>query len=601
VSTRPIERRARSLRALGLLPRLAAVTIVGLALLGAALSVAGYLREQERVVDEARILARAAAADVDRYVRSRFSILTTIAASPSFVSNDLVRMQAFLDAIDEEAAGFDGGIAWIDPSGSMRVRTDYSGPPLDLSDRDYVQAILRTGEPYAGSARSGAVDLAPIVPIGVPSRDAAGRISGVVAGALRLDRAEIASEPLDEAAGIEVDVLDRSNTIVAGPERIDRVFAADPAFPLSQEMATSEAATYQGRGPLGSEDRLIGYAVAPSADWLVLVDRPAGAAFAPARAALAAQLGALALATLAALVLLAWEARRIARHEHERESAYRAEESALASERALRLQLEAAVTELQARGMLRDAFIGVLSHELRTPVTTIYGAAQLLGRPGLDGQRETLLEDIREESDRLVRITEDLLVLSRAERGALEIAPEPVLVQRLIPLVVAEVGRRFPGTPIEVVMAPDLAPVAADEGPLRQILGNLLTNAAKYAAGAATWVRAEQRGSVVLIVVEDDGPGFAEPERHRLFDLFYRSASTPQATAGTGIGLYVVRQLVEAMGGSVEALPGPRGGARFEVRLPVADEDEEAAAGGADVAVSPSGSRTELRPRPSAA
>ena len=227
-----------------------------------------------------------------------------------------------------------------------------------------------------------------------------------------------------------------------------------------------------------------------------------------------------------------------------------------------RQELEAAVAQLERGQALRDAFVGVMSHELRTPVTTIYGAAKLLAKSPRRPELETLIEDIEEEADRLHRITEDLLVLSRAEHGLVEISPEPVLVQRLVPSVVAEVRRRHPDLDVRVDIAPALPPVSGDEAALRQVLVNLLTNAAKYGRGAPVRVDAVATVDRVRVRVEDHGPGLPAADLEPIFDLFYRSESNAKRASGTGIGLYVVRQLVLAMGGTVQAYEvepsGPR-------------------------------------------
>ena len=181
--------------------------------------------------------------------------------------------------------------------------------------------------------------------------------------------------------------------------------------------------------------------------------------------------------------MLVWASRRL-------DAAVAEQTRAYDQELATRRELEAAVAELEKRQELRDAFVGVMSHELRTPVTTIYGAAKLLAKSPRRAELESLVEDIEEEADRLHRITEDLLVLSRAEHGLVEIRPEPVLVQRLVPSVVAEVRRRHPALDVEVDIAPALTPVSGDEAALRQVLVNLLTNAAKYGQGAPVRVDA---------------------------------------------------------------------------------------------------------------
>jgi len=263
-----------------------------------------------------------------------------------------------------------------------------------------------------------------------------------------------------------------------------------------------------------------------------------------------------------AVVVLLWASWRL-------DVAVAAQTHAYAQERATRTELEAAIATLERRQVMRDAFVGVMSHELRTPVTTIYGAAKLLAKSPRRPELETLVEDIEEEADRLHRITEDLLVLSRAEHGLVELRPEPVLVQRLVPAVIAEVRRRHPSLDVTVDIASGLPPIAGDEGAMRQVLVNLLGNAAKYGAGSPILVaaRTDAPGGAVKLRIEDGGPGLPAEDLEPIFDLFFRSESNARKASGTGIGLYVVRQLVEAMGGTVTAYAAEPHGLGFLVTL----------------------------------
>ena len=220
----------------------------------------------------------------------------------------------------------------------------------------------------------------------------------------------------------------------------------------------------------------------------------------------------------------------------------------------------------------REAFLDILSHELRTPVTTIYGGAEMLARRGAslaDGDRAEVYEDIRAESDRLYRLVENLLVLSRVERQGLQIDTEPVLLQRLIPRVVEAEATRWLGTEFVPDLPPGLPPVAAEETYLEQVLRNLLGNAAKYSGSGPIVVKATNLGSAVRVTVSDAGPGFPEPEKNRLFELFYRSPSLARTAAGAGIGLFVSRQLVRAMNGRMWAANRPGGGSEFGFEVPV--------------------------------
>jgi PAS domain S-box-containing protein len=241
-------------------------------------------------------------------------------------------------------------------------------------------------------------------------------------------------------------------------------------------------------------------------------------------------------------------------------------------------QRDQLLVEERRAGEFREAFIDVISHELRTPITTILGLTQILARPGRADDpvsRGALLEDVRAESERLHRLVEDLLVLSRAERGRLVIDAEPLQPRRLIERLIAQESPHLPTLHIESRLGPDL-PVVAGEGTyVEQIVRNLLGNAAKYTpAGTKVVIEARRNGNVVEIRVTDDGPGIPDESLRRVFDLFYRDPDSARSVAGSGIGLFVCRSLVEAMGGKMWALRPPGGGSEFGFTLRVLEADE---------------------------
>ena len=238
----------------------------------------------------------------------------------------------------------------------------------------------------------------------------------------------------------------------------------------------------------------------------------------------------------------------------------------------------------QRTAALREAFIGVISHELRTPITTIYGTSRLLRARGEmlgADRRAELIEDVEAEADRLYRLVEDLLVLSRAERGRVELAGEPVLIGHVVRRAVASEQSRWPDRTFELIAPPSLPAVAGEETYADQILRNLLSNAAKYSpSGSTITVVAEATSDEVFVRVLDQGAGIAPDDAQRLFELFYRAPGAARQAAGAGIGLFVVRQLIEAMGGRVWARRRDEGGSEFGIGLPLAfvDEDDAEAA-----------------------
>ncbi len=234
-------------------------------------------------------------------------------------------------------------------------------------------------------------------------------------------------------------------------------------------------------------------------------------------------------------------------------------------------------TESRRSEAVRETFVGVLSHELRTPITTIYGAAKLLGRDGStldDATRRSVFADISDESERLQRLVEDLVALNRFGDATGEVAFEPVLLQRLLPRVIESEQARWPGVTFRLDLDADLPVVLADATYVEQVCRNLLSNAAKY---GGTGVTVEVTATTdaehdVIVTVLDDGPGFPPDDADRLFDLFYRASTAAAIVSGAGIGLFVCALLVSAMRGRIWASARPGGGSAFAIALQILGE-----------------------------
>jgi PAS domain S-box-containing protein len=221
---------------------------------------------------------------------------------------------------------------------------------------------------------------------------------------------------------------------------------------------------------------------------------------------------------------------------------------------------------------IRDRFLGVLSHELRTPVTSIYGGTQLLlGRGArLDPEtRNELLVSVAAEAERLQRMIENLVAMARIERGGDFGGVRPVLLDRIIKQLVEREKALWPEVTIKLVANGPVQMVAADEEYLAQIMRNLLSNAAKYSGpGSTVEVSLEDGEGEVLVRVRDDGPGIDVEDADRLFGLYYRGAAQAATAPGAGIGLFVCRELVATMGGRIWANPLPKKGAEFGFSIP---------------------------------
>lgn len=229
------------------------------------------------------------------------------------------------------------------------------------------------------------------------------------------------------------------------------------------------------------------------------------------------------------------------------------------------------VAALEARVRSDARFAADVSHELRSPLTTMLGSLALLeaSSDDLPSDGREGLEMLRAEVTRFERLVSDLLDISRADAGADETVLEDV---RLVDLV-AEMMSRYPAAggaavPLSVEPGADAAVVHADKRRLERVLGNLVENAEKH-GGGVTAVTVGAGPADVTVAVDDTGPGVPEAERSRIFERFARGRDTHRAhTEGAGLGLSLVDRHVRAMGGSVTVSESPTGGARFAVRLP---------------------------------
>jgi PAS domain S-box-containing protein len=221
---------------------------------------------------------------------------------------------------------------------------------------------------------------------------------------------------------------------------------------------------------------------------------------------------------------------------------------------------------------VRSDFISTISHELRTPMAGVYGAAEtLLHRDGeLSGeQRRQLLEVIATQASRLRRITEAVLLTSKVDRDELPIERRSVDVVRLVHATVESLRTQAGnGDRVTVDVATDIGPASGDPDRIQQVLVNLLDNAIKYGSGDVT-VRVEDRDRFVRVSVEDEGPGIAPGDEERIFEKFYRADPHQlHGPGGTGLGLYISRELVRRMDGRL-VVDSARGvGATFTLELP---------------------------------
>jgi len=235
------------------------------------------------------------------------------------------------------------------------------------------------------------------------------------------------------------------------------------------------------------------------------------------------------------------------------------------------------LTEERALEELKGEFVATVSHELRTPLAAIYGSAQTLLRRDVEldaGTRKSLLEVVASESERLSRIAGDILLANNLDSGRLQLTTQRLEVSGLVRDVVEEMRVSLAGRDdisLELTLPESGAKVAGDEDKLRQVLINLVDNAIKYSPGGGrVEVRVEPDESRLRLVVSDEGLGIPHGEQQRIFGKFYRvDAQQTRGVGGTGLGLYICRELVRRMAGRISVTSKEGRGSIFVVELPL--------------------------------
>lgn len=229
------------------------------------------------------------------------------------------------------------------------------------------------------------------------------------------------------------------------------------------------------------------------------------------------------------------------------------------------------ITKFRTAEEIKNTFVSIISHELRTPVALIKGYVSTLRREDANWDRKVVQESlaiIEEEADRLASLIDDLLEASRLQAGGLK----PNLSDVSLPVLARRLAERFQTQTdrhtITVDFPEDFPTILADEKRIGQVISNLLSNAIKYAPGGEIRISGQARPEQVIVTVSDEGPGIDPADIPYIFDRFYRSERAARQTKGAGLGLYLAKAIVEAHGGRIWVDPQPNHGARICFSLP---------------------------------
>lgn len=232
-------------------------------------------------------------------------------------------------------------------------------------------------------------------------------------------------------------------------------------------------------------------------------------------------------------------------------------------------------SELARLAELRRGFLGSVSHELRTPLALIKGYVETMTDLDLDGAAaRAYLDRISQATDRLDALVAQILDATHLAADHLDLEMEPVEVEPMLRAAAHDVAMRFPGLRLRLEIPTGVPPVVGDPARLRQVLDNLIANAAKYgdARSGPIDVRATNEEDTVIIRVEDHGIGVPPDERELVFEQFQRGRTARERNVpGSGLGLAISRRIVEAHGGSIAFDPDLEAGAAVVVRLPASE------------------------------
>lgn len=261
-------------------------------------------------------------------------------------------------------------------------------------------------------------------------------------------------------------------------------------------------------------------------------------------------------------------------------------QAALAVERAQLASASAEAAVLRESDRAKSVLLSNVSHELRSPLTTIRGAAESLLQDEVEldaATREDLLRSVRDEAERLGTLVSNLLDLSRLEAGSVRLDRHLYDLGEIAGGVAARLAPRLARHRLRMQLDPHGGLVQVDYAMMEQVVANLLDNAAKYAPDGSTVILSiAASGDAVELAVEDEGPGIPPAARQRVFERFYRHPQVTRRDApGSGLGLAICRAVVEAHGGRIWIEDGAHSGARVRVRLPraVAETDLPEATG----------------------
>jgi signal transduction histidine kinase len=531
-------------------------------------------------------VARAISSGFDGYIRDilREELAIGLAlSSPAMVDNDL--RNDYLAANAAEYPAVDA-IVWANPRGRVVAAADPEDIGIDFSDREFIQRIM-AGRPWAVSNLyfSRVTDETSFA-VARGIRDPQGRLEGIVVGYVNPTR-------LDEAFAIEregtaaIIFIDRAGTIVYRYPEIT-ISMEERRWPQAQPLIDRALAGQEATGsfvsPVDRQRRIAALAPIPAIGWAAMATRREREVMAPLIRNLILEIALLLLVAGLTLTLALLAGRRlIVPIEHLQRQARAVGGGQLERHvdvegpeeiQALAVTFNQMAAALLERERERDAYIHVVSHDLRTPLAIALGHAQLmeeiLEERGQDGPLREGVQAIALGMRHMNLIIQDLVDSARSEAGQLRLTCQPTNLHSFVSDLLERARTALAVERVTNNVPADLPPVSADRDRLERIFMNLLSNALKYSTpDTPVTIGAHLAGDEVVVSIADRGVGIPPEDLPHLFQRFYRAKGTRQ-TEGIGLGLFITRLLVEAHGGRIWVESEPGRGSTFSFALPAA-------------------------------
>jgi signal transduction histidine kinase len=569
---------------------------IPLAFVGLAGIVTMWESTRQQLNDSVQKQAELVAVAFEQWIAAQREPLAAVAAYSS--SHD-VNSQSFRDALGVIVKSRPHwlGVRVVDSAGRTILAEPHTAPPLSS---EFLHNLLNVGEGSAGSLYTDRSQGSSngILLISTPMRN-----EGAIV-------AEVEVTAMSEFFFREIELPGRAVLAVFGPRRHILLYSSsDPAAYLGMDMSDSpffaalgdrRAASMEMKSPIDGISRVYGLARAGDTGAVAMVGIAGESIYAPQRQQLIRHIIFSVVALLVALTATVIIAREIALPVRRLSEAARRFGAGLLSTRCeikakgeigeLAQSFNTMAERIQEReeklaelDRMKSDFVSSVSHELRTPLTTIKTLTRVLMRSELSqSERQEYLQTIATECDRQIDLVLNLLDLSRIEAGTLNVAVDCVDVGETVRscITIGRYSAEARGHELVAEVSDDLPPALADAKALRRVLGVLVENAIKYTPeGGRITVGAVAEGDRVKISVTDNGPGIHAEDLPHVFEKFYRGrlASSSEVAVGdqpgVGLGLYLAQNLVEQIGGRIEAESRAGRGSAFNVYLPVCEEE----------------------------